>query len=97
MIKFVLASAVLAVLAAPVLAQVPTEPAKPLPAAEDMFMKHDTDRDGALTIGEVKTADPKTTQEDFDHYDSDKSQSLSKGEFSKWVEAKTTPPASAPG
>lgn len=97
MIKFVLAAAMLAALSAPAVAQVPVQPAKPMPAAEDTFMKHDADRDGALTIGEVKAADPKATQEDFDHYDSDKSQSLSKEEFAKWVEAKTTLPASAPG
>ena len=37
------------------------------------------------------------TQADFDKYDADKSKSLSKVEFSKWAEAKTTAPASAPG
>ena len=41
--------------------------------------------------------DAKTTQADFDKYDGDKNKSLSSAEFSKWVEAKMTPPASAPG
>ena len=44
-----------------------------------------------------RIADAKVTQADFDKYDADKSKSLSKVEFSKWAEAKTTPPASAPG
>ena len=98
MIKFVLASATLAMFAAPALAQVTTQPTTPTPpAAEDKFIKSDKDGDGALSAAEVKLADAKVTQADFDKYDADKSKSLSKEEFSKWVEAKTTPPASAPG
>jgi hypothetical protein len=97
MMKILIASATLAVLAAPALAQQPTVPAAPPAATEDKFTKHDANKDGALTIAEVKAADAKVTQADFDMYDSDKSKSLSKVEFAKWAEAKTTPPASAPG
>lgn len=98
MLKYVMASATLALFAAPALAQVTTQPATPMkPAAEDKFLRHDADGDGALSVVEVKAADAKVTQADFDKYDGDKSQSLSKEEFTKWVEAKTTPPASAPG
>lgn len=99
MIKYVLASVTMAVFAASAFAQVTTQPATPMqpPAAEDKFIKHDTDGDGALSVAEAKAADAKVTQADFDKYDGDKSKSLSKEEFTKWVEAKTTPPASAPG
>lgn len=93
MMKTLLASATLIALAAPALAQTPS--AKP--AMEDTFTKHDANKDGALTLAEVQMADAKATQADFDKYDADKSQSLSKVEFSKWAEAKTTAPASAPG
>lgn len=96
MMKILLASATLAVFAAPALAQQPTaQPAQP--AAEDKFTKHDANKDGSLQLAEVQAADAKVTQSDFDKYDADKSKSLSKVEFQKWAEAKTTPPASAPG
>lgn len=98
MIKFVLASATLAIFAAPAFAQVTPQPTTSTPpAAEDKFIKHNKDGDGALSVAEVKAADAKVTQADFDKYDGDKSQSLSREEFTKWVEAKTAPPASAPG
>lgn len=96
MMKILLASATLIALAAPALAQTPQTPATK-PAAEDVFTKHDANKDGALTLAEVQMADAKATQADFDKYDADKSKSLSKVEFSKWAEAKTTAPASAPG
>jgi hypothetical protein len=94
MMKILLA-ATLAVLSAPALAQVTNQP--PAAPTEDQFTKHDANKDGALTLAEVKMADAKVTQADFDKYDADRSKSLSKVEFSKWAEAKTTPPASAPG
>lgn len=98
MMKTLLVTATLAVLAAPALAQQPTtQPAQPAAPTEDKFTKHDADKDGGLSIAEVKAADAKVTQADFDKYDSDKSKSLSKAEFAKWAEAKSTPPASAPG
>lgn len=97
MMKTLLATATLVVLAAPALAQQPTAPAAPPAATEDKFTHHDANKDGALSIAEVKVADAKVTQADFDKYDADKSKSLSKAEFAKWAEAKTTPPASAPG
>lgn len=101
--KLLLAAATLAMFTAPAFAQTPPATTKP-PAmttqpttTEDKFLKHDTDGDGALSAAEVKSADAKVTQADFDKYDTDKSKSLSKEEFAKWTEAKTTPPASAPG
>ncbi len=104
MMKTLLVTATLAAIAAPALAQPPattTQPAAPTtqPAAptEDKFLKHDVNKDGALTLAEVQYADAKVTQADFDKYDSDKNKALSKVEFGKWAEAKTTPPASAPG
>jgi opacity protein-like surface antigen len=98
MMKFALASATMVLLASPALAQVTTQPTTPTPpASEDKFIKSDKDGDGALSVAEVKAADAKVTQADFDKYDGDKSKSLSKEEFTKWVEAKTSPPASKPG
>ncbi len=104
MIKMLLATATLAVLAAPALAQPPATtptaqpPAIAQPATKnDHFVMSDANKDGALSLAEVQKSDAKVTQADFDKYDADKSKSLSKAEFQKWVEAKTTPPASAPG
>lgn len=97
MMKTLIASATLIAFAAPALAQVTTAPPAAKPATEDKFTKHDANADGALSLAEVQVADSKVTQADFDKYDADKSKSLSKVEFSKWAEAKTTPPASAPG
>ena len=97
MIKTLLASATLIALAAPAFAQVPAQPNATKPAMEDKFTMHDANKDGALTLAEVQVADSKVTQADFDKYDADKSKSLSKVEFSKCAEAKTTAPASAPG
>lgn len=98
MMKTLLASMTLAAFAAPALAQQPaTTPAKPQPATEDKFTKHDADKSGSLSMDEVKMADASVTAADFDKYDADKDKSLSKDEFAKWAEAKTTPPASAPG
>ena len=94
MMKIILAAAGLAVLCAPALAQTPDHPK---PAAAEKFAKHDANADGALSLAEVQTIDAKVTQADFDKYDADKSKSLSSAEFAKWVEAKTTPPASKPG
>lgn len=98
--KTLLAAATLAVLAAPALAQTPTTPPATAPAksmAEQAFAKHDADKSGSLSLTEVQTIDAKITQADFDAYDADKNKSLTVAEFSKWVEAKTTPPASKPG
>lgn len=94
--KSLLAAATLAALSAPALAQTPTAPpAKSM--AEQAFAKHDADKSGSLSLTEVQTIDAKITQADFDAYDGDKNKSLTVAEFSKWVEAKTTPPASKPG
>jgi hypothetical protein len=58
MIKSVLASATLAIFAAPAFAQLTTQPTTPTPpAAEDKFIEHDKDGDGALSVAEVKAAD----------------------------------------
>lgn len=97
MIRTIFVSAAMLALAAPALAQVTSQPTTQPPVTEDMFAKHDTNADGALSIDEVKKADATVAQADFDRYDMDKSKSLSPKEFAKWVEAKTTPPASAPG
>lgn len=78
------------------LAQVTSQPARP-PAVEDKFTQNDTDSDGPLSAAEVVSADAKVIQADFGTYDADKSKSLSKEEFAKWVEAKTSPAASATG
>jgi hypothetical protein len=107
MIKLLIVSAALATFAGPVLAQTPTQPTtephgKAVPHgagsdAEAKFTKHDADADGALSLDEVKMVDSKATQADFDQYDADRNMALSKTEFAKWIEARTTPPASTPG
>ena len=97
MMKTLIASLSIAALAAPAFAQQPTTPAKRQTATEEKFAKHDTNKDGALSIDEVKMADAKVTTAGFEMYDADKDQAFSKDEFAKWAEAKTTPPASAPG
>ncbi len=97
MMKTLIASLSIAALAAPAFAQQPTTPAKRQTATEEKFAKHDTNKDGALSIDEVKTADAKVTTAGFEMYDTDKDKALSKDEFAKWAEAKMTPPASAPG
>jgi hypothetical protein len=98
MMKTLIATLSLAALAAPAFAQQPaTTPAKPQTATEDKFMKHDADKDGALSIEEMTAADATVTTADFDKYDADKDKTLSKAEFEMWAEAKSTPPASAPG
>ena len=94
MMKMLLVAATVAALSAPALAQTPDQPK---PAAAEKFAKHDANQDGALSLTEVQSIDMKVTQADFDKYDADKSKSLSSAEFAKWVEAKTTPPASKPG
>ena len=50
MIRTIFVSAVMLALAAPALAQVTSQPATQPPATEDMFAKHDTNADGALSI-----------------------------------------------
>ena len=97
MMKTLIASLSIAALAAPAFAQQPTTPAKRQTATEEKFAKHDTNKDGALSIDEVKMADAKVTTAGFEMYDADKDKAFSKDEFAKWAEAKTTPPASAPG
>lgn len=105
MMKTLLVTATLAVLAAPALAQPPsssTTPDQPGSTAthkqgDDHFGMTDSNRDGSLSLAEVQKMDATVTQADFNKYDTDKSKSLSKMEFQKWAEAKTTPPASAPG
>jgi hypothetical protein len=102
MMKTLLLSATLAVVAAPALAQVPASPptsATP-PAVDvkvDIFAKADADKSGTLSIVEVKMADATVTQADFDKADADKSKSLSKAEFDKWSSTKHGEKASAPG
>ena len=102
MMKTLLLSATLAVVAAPALAQVTSAPpatATP-PAVDvkvDMFAKADADKSGSLSIAEVKMADATVTQADFDKADADKSKSLSKAEFDKWSSTKHGDKAAAPG
>lgn len=102
MMKTLVVAATAMVLAAPALAQeAPKAPASP-PATEaakpaDAFTKADGNKDGSLSIAEVKLADPAVTQADFDKADADKSKGLSKVEFDKWASAKPANPASAPG
>lgn len=93
-----------AALVAPALAQQPTTPAVPAtpPAIDtkvdvsvDAFARIDADKNGALTLAEVKIHDVAVTQADFDKYDGDKSRTLSKAEYAKWdadMKAKATPP-----
>lgn len=101
MMKFIVAAATAMVLAAPALAQTPAAPpATPEVKADakvDVFAKADGNKDGSLSIAEVKLADATVTQADFDKADGDKSKSLSKVEFDKWAEAKHGAKASAPG
>jgi len=98
MMKTLFAAATVALLAAPAFAQAPTQPkTAPVTVTAEKFTKLDANADGSLSLTEVQSMDAKTTQADFDKYDGDKNKSLSSAEFSKWVEAKMTPPASAPG
>jgi Ca2+-binding EF-hand superfamily protein len=98
MIKTLLAAATFVAFSAPSLAQTPTTPpAAQKTMAEQAFAKYDADQSGALSLTEVQTIDAKITETDFDAYDADKNKALTVAEFSKWVEAKTTPPASKPG
>jgi hypothetical protein len=103
MIKAFLASVALTGLAAPALAQPPsdTKPQQPTttttPASTDAFKKQDKNGDGAITMSEAKAADAKLTDADFNTYDTDKNKTLSLEEYSKMAEARSTPPASAPG
>jgi hypothetical protein len=100
MMKTLVVAATAMVLAAPALAQTPAAPpaSPPAEAKVDVFAKADGNKDGALTIAEVKLADPAVTQADFDKADADKSKSLSKVEFDKWAAAhKPADKASAPG
>lgn len=86
--------------AAPPASAQPTTPAPPAASADakvDVFAKADADKNGALTIAEVKLADATATQADFDKYDADKSKTLSKAEFDKWSMARAGAKASAPG
>lgn len=101
----VLAAAALA-LTAPAFAQVtnpaPTAPPTVAPPTTDLkadtkmdgFAAIDTDKNGSLSLAEVKIHDVTVTQADFDKYDADKSKSLSKAEFDKWsadMKAKAKP------
>ena len=97
MMKTLLAAATLAALSAPALAQTPMAKPDQHATAEAAFKKHDANGDGALTLPEVQVADAKVTEADFAKYDADRNSALSKDEFVKWVDAKHTPPASAPG
>ena len=99
MMKMMIASVTFAAFAAPAFAQQPTTtmPAKPHSMTEDKFAKHDADKNGSLSLDEVKVADATVTAADLDKYDADKDKSLSKAEFAMWSEAKGTPPTSAPG
>ena len=97
-IGLVLASTVLTIIGTSPLEQVSPQPPEPLrPVAEQKFLEQDSDSDGVLSIAEVRTHDPEMTQADFDRYDVDRNKSLSQQEFAKFIEATTTPPASAPG
>jgi hypothetical protein len=103
MMKTLLVTATLAVLAAPALAQPPSAPPTAAPPAAEPakpadFVTIDADKSGSLTIAEVKLADATVTQADFDKADADKSKSLSKAEFDKWHGSmKKGDKASAPG
>jgi hypothetical protein len=98
MMKSLVVAATAMVLAAPAFAQTPAPAAPPAEAKPvDVFVKADGNKDGALSIAEVKLANPAVTQADFDKADSDKSKSLSKVEFDKWASAKPAEKASAPG
>ena len=82
--KLLVISATAMALAAPALAQQP--PA--YPHAVD-FTKIDADKNGALSISEVKTVDATVTPDVFDKADTDKSKSLSKVEFETYWAKKT--------
>jgi len=98
MMKTLVIAATAMALAAPALAQVTSAaPPSTQPATEDKFVKADGNKDGALSIAEVKMADATVTQADFDKADADKSKSLSKVEFDKWASAKPSDKASSPG
>jgi hypothetical protein len=101
MMKTLLLTATVAVLAVPALAQVPSAPTTASPPAADakvdIFAKADADKSGSLTIAEVKLADATVTQADFDKADTDKNKSLSKAEFDKWSMGKHGDKASSPG
>lgn len=93
--------------AAPAFAQqpatpaVPATPATPPAAAEqkaDLFANIDADKNGSLSLAEVKIHDVAVTQADFDKYDADKSASISKSEYAKWnAEAKKADKPAKPG
>ncbi len=106
MMKTLVLAATAMALASPALAQVTTTPASPpsdaaKPAdtakAGDHFAKADGDKNGSLTLAEVKMADATVTQVDFDKADADKSKSLSKAEFDQWASSKQGGKASSPG
>jgi hypothetical protein len=97
MMKSLLVAATAFALAAPALAQTPTTAPHPKPMAEEAFAKHDTDKNGALSLAEVQAVKAEVKQADFDKYDADKSKGLSVAEFAKWVEATHSAPASKPG
>jgi hypothetical protein len=91
MMKTLVITATAMVLAAPIFAQTPQPPADAAKVAE-MFAKFDGDKNGTLSVAEVKLADATVTQADFDKYDTDKSKSLSKAEFDRWAMVKPSKP-----
>ena len=103
MMKILLATATVALLAAPALAQTPSQPPTSAPPAASPaqpvdFAKTDADKSGSLSLSEVKMIDATVTQADFDEADADKSKSLSKAEFDKWhADMKKGDKASSPG
>ena len=98
MMNILVIAATAMALAAPAFAQTPSAaPPATQPAMEDKFAKVDGDKNGSLSIAEVKLADATVTQADFDKFDADKSKSLSKAEFDKWAMTKHGDKASAPG
>ena len=104
----VLAAPALAQVTAPSAPQLPSadQPTTPSVSAEgsakidakvDVFAKLDADKNGAISMAELKAVDATATQADFNKYDADKSKSLSKTEFDKWAMAKAGAKGSAPG
>jgi hypothetical protein len=97
MMKTLLISATVLALAAPALAQVPSDSRTNSPptsssttAAPDEkidFSKVDSDKSGALSLAEIKMVDVSATQADFDKYDANKDKQLSSAEFDKWQAA----------
>jgi hypothetical protein len=84
-------------LAAPAFAQQSsTMPAKPEKHA-DAFAQIDTDKNGALSLTEIKMVDVSVTQADFDKYDADKTASINKAEFDKWQAAAKAAKPGSPG